>query len=189
MAVAGVGADAARYAPKADPAQAKLAGITGYEWGSKVEDVTDGLANTIYLLQVPPGLSRPWAAGGGATVMGLDPKDPMAAFKHKRDDGKEGTYAIMGDGAVRWLPADIKPADFLALATRAGGEKIADLDAIAPRVDLPTKADAARPAEKAEAKPGEKPAPAGGSDAPAKAAGWPAVAPEPREKAAEPAKE
>ena len=57
----------------------------------------------------------------------------MADFKHQRPDGKWGTYAIMGDGAVRWLPADIKPADFLALATRAGGEKLSgELNAIAP---------------------------------------------------------
>ncbi|MBX9584403.1 MAG: zinc-ribbon domain-containing protein, partial [Gemmataceae bacterium] len=153
VAVAGVGPDAARYDPRANPAQAKLAGITGYDWGSKVEEVADGPANTIYLLQVPPGFSRPWAAGGGATVMGLDPKDPMAAFKHKRADGKEGTYAIMADGTVRWLPADIPPQVFLAMATRAGGEKVPNLDEIAPRVDP----EAAKPeaAPDAAAKPAE----------------------------------
>jgi hypothetical protein len=134
VAVAGIGPDAARYNPK-NPAQQKVAGISGYDWGSKVEEVTDGLANTIYLIQVPPGLARPWAAGGGATVLGLDPANPMAEFKHQRPDGKWGTYAIMGDGAVRWLPADIKPSDLLALATRAGGEKLSgSLDAIAPQV-------------------------------------------------------
>jgi hypothetical protein len=42
----------------------------------------------------------------------------------------------MGDGAVRWIPADIKPSDLLAMATRAGGEKLsADIQVIAPRVD------------------------------------------------------
>src|SRR5207249_1932268 len=67
VAIAGVGPDAARYNPS-NPAHQKLVGISGYDWGSKVEEVTDGLANTIFLMQVPPGFSRPWAAGGGATV-------------------------------------------------------------------------------------------------------------------------
>jgi hypothetical protein len=135
VAIAGVGPDAARYNAK-EPAQQKLMGISGYDWGSKVEEVTDGLANTIYLMQVPPGYARPWAAGGGATVLGLDKANPIADFKLQRPDGKWGTTAIMGDGAVRWISADIKPSDLLALATRAGGEKLSDsLDKIAPRID------------------------------------------------------
>jgi hypothetical protein len=134
---------------------AKLIGISGYDWGSEVGEVTDGLENTIYLMQVPPEFSRPWAAGGGATVVGLDPEKPMDAFKHQRPDGKWGTYAIMGDGTVRWIPAEIDAKVLLAMATRAGGEKIADLDAVAPRVDPPgTKTEI-----KTEAKSGEPAAP------------------------------
>lgn len=135
VAIAGVGRDAARFDPK-NPGQAKLVGLSGYDWGSPVADATDGLANTIYLLQVPPKLTRPWAAGGGATALGLNPEDPIADFKHQRPDGQWGTWAIMGDGAIRWIPANIKPTDLLALATRAGGEKLSgSLDAIAPRQD------------------------------------------------------
>jgi len=135
VAIAGVGRDAARYDPQ-NPATAKAIGLSGYDWGAKVADVTDGLANTIFLLQTPPQMNRPWAAGGGATALGLNPEDPIADFKHQRPDGQWGTYAIMGDGAVRWIPANIKPADLLALATRAGGEKLSGaLDAIAPRAD------------------------------------------------------
>jgi hypothetical protein len=67
--------------------------------------------------------------------MGLDPKNPMADFKFARPDGKVGTYAIMGDGVVRWIPADIDPKVLLAMATRAGGEPIPDLDKVAPRID------------------------------------------------------
>jgi flagellar basal body-associated protein FliL len=135
VAITGVGRDAARYDPK-NPAFQKLVGLCGYDWGSPVAEVTDGLENTIFLMQVPPELTRPWAAGGGATALGLNPEDPMADFRHQRADGKWGTYAIMGDGAVRWIPADIKPSDLLALATRAGGEKLsAPLDSIAPRAD------------------------------------------------------
>jgi len=157
VAVAGVGPDAARYSAT-NPHQQKLMGISGYDWGSKVDEVTDGLANTIYLLQVPPSSARPWAAGGGATVVGLDPKDPMAEFKYQRLDGEWGTFAIMGDGAVRWIPATIKPEDFLALATRAGGEKIsAPLEKIAPRVDRSAEPEL-KSEPKAQAKSEEKPA-------------------------------
>jgi len=135
VAIAGVGRDAARFDPK-NKSFEKLVGLSGYDWGSPVAEATDGLANTIYLLQVPPELTRPWAAGGGATAVGLNPEDPIGDFKHQRPDGKWGTYAIMGDGAVRWIPADIKKEDLLALATRAGGEKLSgSLDTIAPRID------------------------------------------------------
>jgi len=138
VAVAGVGLDAPRFDPKVN---AKDVGVTGYDWGSKLDQITDGPENTIYLLQTPPGAPRPWAAGGGATVVGLDQKNPMAAFKHTRPDGKQGTYAVMADGTVRWLPADIDPKTMLAMATRAGGEKLPDLDTVAPRV-LPAGAKA-----------------------------------------------
>jgi hypothetical protein len=137
VAIAGIGRDAARFDPKTD---AKKVGITGYEWGSKVEEVTDGLENTIYLMQTPPGLPQPWLAGGGATVRGLDDKDPMLGFRHKigTPGGKEGTFAMMGDGSVRFIPGDIKPDLLLAMATRAGGEKISGrLDKEAPLVYSP----------------------------------------------------
>jgi len=147
-----------------------------------VADVADGLANTIYLMQVAPGFSRPWIAGGGATVMGLDPADPLAPFVAEHPDGrggkKRGTYAIMGDGTVRWIPADIDPKVLLAMATRAGGEKIENLDKIAPKVLPPVKeeekpAQAAAPAEakpapKADATPADKEAPKGDAAPPPK---------------------
>src|SRR5205823_5481533 len=127
VAIAGRGLNVAREDPS-DPSFPKTkVGITGYGWGSKLEDVTDGLANTIYLMQTPPGLQQPWIAGGGATVRGLDETDPMAAFKYtQRGRTKQGSYALMGDGSVRFIPADIDPQVFLALSTRAGGETLTD---------------------------------------------------------------
>jgi hypothetical protein len=160
VAVAGVGPDAARYNPKKQPDQVRMIGITGYDWGSKPDEITDGLDKTIYLIQVPPGLSRPWIAGGGATVVGFNPDNPMADFVHVRPDGKAGTHAIMADGTVRWIPAEIDPKMLLAMATRAGGEPLpADLDEIAPKVESPkkpkeakltTSPDAKAPAPKAK---------------------------------------
>ena len=157
VAIAGIGMDAARFDPKSN---AKKVGITGYEWGSKVEEVTDKLEHTIYLMQTPPGLHQPWVAGGGATIRGMNEKDPMLGFRHKHGTpgGKEGTFALMGDGSVRFIPGDIKPDLLLAMATRAGGETfVADrIDKEAPLVYSPHKKEdraqghKAGPAERCE---------------------------------------
>ncbi len=161
VAVAGLGRDAARYSA-ADPAQAKRMGVVGYDWGSKPADITDGLSNTIYLLQVPPGVGRPWVAGGGATVMGVDDTlpNPAAAFAAPGKDGKPGAYALMADGSVRWVPADVNPKVFLGMATRAGGETLAEIDTAAPKVTPEggneLKADPAKPPAKPDAAPAPK---------------------------------
>lgn len=154
VAIAGIGRDAARYDPT-DPANAKKLGICGYEWGSRVEEVTDGLAYTIYLMQTPPGLPQPWIAGGGATIRGLDETDPMKDFAHTigTPNGQPGTYALMADGTVRFIPQSIKKEVLLAMATRAGGENIAAvIDAEAPIV-YPKKAVAPKPEVTAEPEP------------------------------------
>ncbi|WP_082841637.1 DUF1559 domain-containing protein [Gemmata sp. SH-PL17] len=135
VGISGAGLDSARYDPK-DPAVKTKLGMTGYGWGSKAEEVTDGLANTIYLMQTPPGLQQPWIAGGGATVRGLDENDPMAGFRYNQG-GKPGTFALMGDGSVRFIPATIDKKVLLGMSTRAGGEALADIDVRAPRVDAP----------------------------------------------------
>ena len=63
---------------------------------------------------VPATSAGPWLAGGGSTVRGIsdDPKDsdvigPFVCVKH---EGKDGTYAIMADGKVRFIPKDIPGA-------------------------------------------------------------------------------
>jgi uncharacterized protein (TIGR03067 family) len=130
--LSGLGLDAARYDP-ADPAVAKRLGMTGYEWGSKPSDVTDGLSNTAYMAQVPPGFNRPWIAGGGSTVMGVDDTlpNPNSDFVDTLPE-KRGTHLLMADGSVRFVPQKVDPKIFKALVTRAGGESLADLDKVAP---------------------------------------------------------
>lgn len=137
VAVSGLGLDSARLDPN-DPAAAKRVGITGYDWGSKPAQISDGLSNTVYMMQVPPGFNRPWIAGGGATVQGVDDAadNPVADFVHRTPEGKRGTYALMADGSVRWVPEGIDPKVFKAMVTRAGGESI-DLDKAAPKQAAP----------------------------------------------------
>ena len=115
VAIAGVGVDAARYTL---PENAKKMGLVGYEWGSKVEEVTDGLANTIFLMQTPPGVPQPWLQGGGATIRGLSEADPMQGFRHTFPNGQQGTYALMGDGSTRFIKGNINPEVLKAMATR-----------------------------------------------------------------------
>jgi uncharacterized protein (TIGR03067 family) len=140
VGLAGLGLDAGRYDP-ANPEHAKKVGIVGYDWGSKPEEITDGLSNTIYLIQVKPGLQRPWIAGGGATVMAVDDKatNPVEDFVHSTPDNKRGTYVLMADGSVRWVNDTIDKKVFLGMVTRAGGENLGDLDAKAPKMAAPKK--------------------------------------------------
>ena len=116
------------------PDDAKKAGMTGYDFGSKADDVKDGLSNTMYLIQVPPTYQRPWIAGGGATLTGVNDKgaDPARPFMVKKGDGTRGTMVLMGDGSVRYVKEGIDPAVFRGMATRAGGETLTDLDKAAP---------------------------------------------------------
>ena len=134
VGVAGLGLDAARYDPK-DPATRKKLGMYGYDWASKPEDVTDGLSNTIAIIQVPPGHQRPWIAGGGATLAGIDDSGdkPLRGYVAKMPDGVRGTTALMGDGSVRTVRENIDPALFRAMVTRAGGDALDDFEKAAPK--------------------------------------------------------
>jgi hypothetical protein len=130
VGVAGVGLDAAEYAP-GNP----NAGVFGYNRETKPADVNRGLDQTIALLQVPADELTPWLAGGGATVRGVSGgPDAVKPFVCTEYQGKRGTLAIMGDGKVRFIPETIDPKIFRTLCLIAGGEKIDNLDKIAPVV-------------------------------------------------------
>jgi hypothetical protein len=153
VAISGRGMDAAEYNPQ-DPAVGKKLGIFGYDRITKLADIKDGPENTIALLMVPLTSKTPWLAGGGSTVRGVsdDEKDGdvVLPFVCGQYEGQEGTFAIMADFKVRFIPKDIRPAMFRAMCTIAGGERLDDLDKIAPEVPAPSevvapKKDAAAP--------------------------------------------
>jgi len=184
VAVSGVGLDAAEYAA-GNAATAKKAGLFGYDRVTSKADVKDGLDKTIAFLLVPPEHKAPWMAGGGATLRAVPDESedvrPLAQFvcitypgksEDKKWEGKRGTLAIMADGAVRFIPADLPPATFRALCTIAGREALPKLDTICPlieeekdgselRTDAPAVNDAGRaaPAPAAPAPPPAAPAP------------------------------
>jgi len=132
VGVAGVGMDAANYAPD-DPAMAKKIGVFGYDRVTKVEDIKDGPANTIALLQVAPFFRGAWLAGGGSTVRGVPETKSVQPFVCTTYDGKRGTIAIMANGDVRFIPETIADDKFKALCTINGGEQV-DVDDVAPLI-------------------------------------------------------
>jgi len=79
VGMAGVGLDAADY-KFGDKAVEKKLGMFGYERRTALKDVTDGLSNTIYVIQVSPTYPRPWLAGGGATTMGAPETKSVQPF-------------------------------------------------------------------------------------------------------------
>jgi hypothetical protein len=153
VGVAGVGVDAAEYDPTDETVKTKR-GVFTYDHSTKPADITDTPGATIALLQVPPAYKTCWLAGGGSTVREVPETDPLSPFVCAEYKGKKGTFAIMADFKVRFIPADTDPETFKGLCTIAGGEKIADLDKVAPPVEpepAPAAPDATKPpAEKKE---------------------------------------
>jgi hypothetical protein len=135
VGISGVGMDAAdpEFA-LLDPNWAKKVGVFGYDRVTKVEEIKDGPANTIVMIQVPAFYKAPWMAGGGSTVRGVPEIESVRPFVCTEHEGKPGTFAIMADGAVRFIPDDIPDDMFKALCTINGGEPISNLDRIAPLV-------------------------------------------------------
>ena len=133
VGVAGLGIDAAEYKADDPNAKGKL-GVFGYDRVAKLSEITDGAEHTMMMIQVPPTFKRPWMAGGGATVMGIpDPPPPsqrsVTPFVSTRYNNKPGTMAIMADGSVRFIGADISDEVFKGMATIQGGDaKFLDRD-------------------------------------------------------------
>jgi len=161
VGIAGVGLEAARY-KEGDPAVAKKLGVFGYDRITQLAQITDGPENTIVAIQVPPMFKRPWLAGGGATVMGVPETESVKPFVCVGEGEKAGTFAIMGDGKVRFISAKISDKDFQALCTIAGGE-VVDVNALAPEVKPEKSELKAQPPKEGAIKPapptdGSKPA-------------------------------
>jgi Protein of unknown function (DUF1559) len=131
VGVAGVGADAATR-----PAGAPGVGMFGYDRTLKVEQVKDGLANTLLLIETGHEVG-PWLRGGPTTVRAIDPNgghltgdglpfggthflDSTVIRKQKPD----GFHVVLGDGSVRYVKNEVHPEVLIALATIAGGEEI-----------------------------------------------------------------
>jgi hypothetical protein len=115
VGIAGVGLDAASYLI-GDPAGEGKLGVFGYDRTTPLADVGD---HTIIMVQVPPppvGHVGPWMAGGGSTIRGVPEKNSVAPFVSTQYNGKPGTYALMSDGSVRFIAANVSDDVFKALS-------------------------------------------------------------------------
>jgi hypothetical protein len=159
VGMAGVGLDAASYKAD-DPAVADKIGIFGYDRVTKVQDVKDGLDKTIALIMVPPETAGPWIAGGGSTVRGVseepDCVQPFVCAEHNK---QRGTFAIMGNGDLRFIPQSIDPELFRALCTMAANDKIRELNRYAPLVARPEAGESQDPKKPAPPAARSEPAP------------------------------
>ena len=135
VGLSGVGLDSADWDDN-DPALRKKFGMFGYNRPTKFDDIPDGTSSTIYLITVPPTASRPWIAGGGATVQGVPEQGSIAPFVYNHGT-KRGAYALMADGSVRFLSADMADKAFQALVTKAGSDDAGDLETLAPKANAP----------------------------------------------------
>ena len=111
-------------------------GFFGCDRKMKIEDIKDGMANTIMVAETNVA-NGPWTAGGFPTTRGLDPSGrPYLGASGQFGSGHRScrgwfsptstviTNAVYADGSIRGLTESVSPAVFEALATIAGGEEI-----------------------------------------------------------------
>jgi hypothetical protein len=99
-------------------------GFFGCERKIKIEDIKDGTANTIAVMETNSNIG-PWTAGGFPTARPLDPAmTPYLGVGRPFGSGHRAcTQAVFADGSVHALTKSIQPEVLEALATIAGGEK------------------------------------------------------------------
>jgi hypothetical protein len=128
VGIAGLGEDAATYSN----GDARI-GIFGYDRQVAKKDVTDGLSFTLMIMETSRE-NGPWAAGGRATIRGIDPTDepyigPRRQFGGMHRDSSSffgrslpASNCIMADGSLRTIRADVDPRVLDKAATIAGAE-------------------------------------------------------------------
>ena len=134
VGMSGLGLESARYRGNDDTVKDRI-GIFGYDRVTTKDALKGRLDKVIALIQVPPNFQAPWLAGGGATVRGVsdnDKEDCVKPFVCAEYKGERGTFAIMADGKVRFIPASISQALFRSMCTIKGAAE--SIDKAAPEV-------------------------------------------------------
>ncbi len=93
---------------------------TGTKNGNRFRDITDGLSNTIMIVEVDDERSVIWTKPDDLVV---DPGKPLAGLRV----WASGVWnAAIADGSVRGFPTETDSKKVRALLTRAGGEVVSD---------------------------------------------------------------
>jgi hypothetical protein len=115
VGVAGVGPDAALL-----PMQHPRAGIFGIGRVTRVEDVRDGLGQTLLLVGLERGFP-PWAAGGSRTIRGFTAEPYIHGPDGFGTGQPDGMFVALADGSVRFLSLDTAPVVIRRMAAMADG--------------------------------------------------------------------
>ena len=86
-----------------------------------LKEFSDGLSKTLMVLEVSPQNAVPWMSPQDAdleSIMRLTSDEPLPH--------REGFLGIMGDGTIRYFPADLPSETRKALLTIAGSESISE---------------------------------------------------------------
>jgi hypothetical protein len=86
--------------------------------GFRIADVTDGTANTIFLVDAADDRAVVWTR---PEDLKYDPKEPFQGLSRRYEGG---FLAAFVDGSVHFLPATIDKKTLQALFTRSGGEVV-----------------------------------------------------------------
>jgi uncharacterized Zn finger protein (UPF0148 family) len=138
VGIAGIGLDAARYRD-GDTEVANLIGIFGYDRVTNLKGLKNP-ATTIAIAQVPPTFKRPWICGGGATIAGVPETESVKPFVCTKHNNTPGTYVIMADTSIRFVPETIPDKVFQAMCTRNGANP-AEVDKFTTLIAGPAKAE------------------------------------------------
>jgi hypothetical protein len=85
----------------------------------RLDEITDGTANTVMLIELPPGSAFPWMAPYDGGVEFLTSWIGDEGLGHR-----DGTCMIFADGSGRRSDLDISPEQRVALITIDGGETV-----------------------------------------------------------------
>lgn len=93
-------------------------GLTfGGREGLRLKDVTDGLSNTLLVVEAPATKAVPWTK---PEDLAITPEAPLAGLV----GGREAFAALIADGSARRFSKGIDAQEFLKLLTPAGGEVV-----------------------------------------------------------------
>lgn len=115
VGVAGVGDDAAAL-----PADHPRAGIFGHDRRVSLDDVGDGLANTMLIAGVEKRLGS-WAAGGEASVRGFTAEPYIGGPDGFGTGEADGMHVLMADGSVRFVSRETDPTIIRRMAAMNDG--------------------------------------------------------------------
>ena len=114
--ITGVGPDAA-FIPKDHP----RAGIFGKDRKTRIEDIRDGLAQTMLVAGVRNGLGS-WARAGAATTRSFSTEPYINGPDGFGTGQLDGMFVLMADGSIKFLSRDVDPAVVRHMAAMADGD-------------------------------------------------------------------